>query len=61
MNVSMLTAKDGRVASLSEDSQRAQLKRIIALAINPVDGISSKWDYEKNMWKKDVAVSNKGK
>lgn len=38
--------------SLSLESRQAQLKRMIALRVDPVDGLSSKWDYEKNTWKK---------
>lgn len=38
--------------TFDEEHQQAQLKRIIDLQMNPVEGISSKWDYEKNDWKK---------
>lgn len=38
--------------SFDEEHQRAQLKRMLDLRVNPVFGISSKWDYEKNDWKK---------
>ena len=37
--------------SLSLEARQAQLKRMIALRVDPVDGLSSKWDYEKNTWK----------
>ncbi|XP_041972389.1 cytochrome c oxidase subunit 4 isoform 1, mitochondrial-like [Aricia agestis] len=37
--------------SFSEESQKAQLKRMLDLHVNPVDGLSSKWDYENNRWK----------
>jgi len=37
--------------SLSLESRQAQLKRMIALRVDPIDGLSSKWDYEKNTWK----------
>ncbi|XP_059061292.1 cytochrome c oxidase subunit 4 isoform 1, mitochondrial-like [Achroia grisella] len=37
--------------TLSEDRQKAQLKRMLDLKVNPVDGLSSKWDYENNRWK----------
>lgn len=30
---------------------QAQLKRMIDLRANPVQGISSQWDYEKGDWK----------
>ncbi|XP_050543986.1 cytochrome c oxidase subunit 4 isoform 1, mitochondrial-like [Daktulosphaira vitifoliae] len=38
--------------SLSLESRQAQLKRMIQLRVDPVDGLSSKWDYENNTWKK---------
>ncbi|EFA07496.1 cytochrome c oxidase subunit IV isoform X1 [Tribolium castaneum] len=38
--------------SFNEENRRAQLRRIIDLQINPVQGLSSKWDYEKDDWKK---------
>lgn len=37
--------------SLSLEHRQAQLKRMIDLRVDPVDGLSSKWDYEKNTWK----------
>ncbi|XP_055847725.1 cytochrome c oxidase subunit 4 isoform 1, mitochondrial-like [Episyrphus balteatus] len=37
--------------SFDEEHQKAQLKRMLTLEINPVQGISSKWDYEKKKWK----------
>lgn len=39
-------------ASFSFESKQAQLKRIIDLHVNPINGISSKYDYEKMDWKK---------
>ncbi|KPJ00744.1 Cytochrome c oxidase subunit 4 isoform 1, mitochondrial [Papilio xuthus] len=38
-------------ASFDEDAQKAQLKRMLDLKVNPIDGLSSKWDYENNRWK----------
>lgn len=38
--------------SLSLESRQAQLKRMIDLRVDPIDGLSSKWDYENNTWKK---------
>lgn len=38
--------------SFSEESKKAQLRRILDLRMNAVEGISSKWDYEKDDWKK---------
>lgn len=37
--------------SYSEDSRQEQLKRMIALQVNPINGLSSKWDYEIGDWK----------
>ncbi|KAG6452933.1 cytochrome c oxidase subunit 4 isoform 1, mitochondrial [Manduca sexta] len=37
--------------SLSKESQKAQLRRILELRVNPIDGISSKWDYDYDRWK----------
>ncbi|OQR74724.1 cytochrome c oxidase subunit 4 isoform 1 [Tropilaelaps mercedesae] len=37
--------------SCSEEAKQAQLERMIALRMNPIDGIASKWDYENNCWK----------
>uniref|UniRef100_A0A1A9WK09 Cytochrome c oxidase subunit 4 n=1 Tax=Glossina brevipalpis TaxID=37001 RepID=A0A1A9WK09_9MUSC len=34
--------------TFDEDHRQAQLKRMIALEINPVTGLASKWDYETN-------------
>lgn len=38
--------------SFSEERQKAQLRRMLDLKVNPIEGISSKWDYEKDDWKK---------
>jgi len=46
---------EGRtVDTLSEESMRDQLETMINLHNGPVQGVSSLWDYEKGMWKKDV-------
>ncbi|XP_067005394.1 cytochrome c oxidase subunit 4 isoform 1, mitochondrial [Anabrus simplex] len=37
--------------SFDEDRKEAQLKRMIDLRVNPVDGLTSKWDYEQGKWK----------
>jgi len=34
-----------------EENKKKQLERMIALRVNPVQGIASKWDYDKNEWK----------
>jgi len=38
--------------SLSLEHRQALLKRMIDIGVDPVEGISSKWDYEKGTWKK---------
>uniref|UniRef100_A0A069DPY2 Cytochrome c oxidase subunit 4 n=1 Tax=Panstrongylus megistus TaxID=65343 RepID=A0A069DPY2_9HEMI len=38
--------------SFKEPNQQAQLRRMIDLKINPITGLTSKWDYEKEEWKK---------
>lgn len=37
--------------SVSEESRKAQLKRMLDLGVGHVDGISSKWDYDNKKWK----------
>lgn len=37
--------------TFDEEHQKAQLKRMLDLNINPIHGVSSKWDYENNKWK----------
>lgn len=39
--------------SLSKESQKAQLRRMLELRVNPIDGLSSKWDYDNDRWKVD--------
>ncbi|KAM5157063.1 cytochrome c oxidase subunit 4 isoform 1, mitochondrial-like [Mantella aurantiaca] len=38
--------------TLSEEWVAMQTKRMLDMRINPISGLSSKWDYEKNEWKK---------
>ncbi|KAG4066414.1 hypothetical protein HA402_007050 [Bradysia odoriphaga] len=42
---------DERPESFSEAAQKAQLKRMLDLEVNPVQGLASKWDYENKRWK----------
>jgi len=32
--------------------KQAQLKRMIDIRVDPIDGLTSNWDYENNRWKK---------
>lgn len=34
------------------EHRAAQFRRILDLQVNPIEGVSSKWDYEKDDWKK---------
>nr|XP_056700075.1 cytochrome c oxidase subunit 4 isoform 1, mitochondrial [Euleptes europaea] len=38
--------------TLEEEWKAKQLKRMLDMHVNPVQGLSSKWDYDKNEWKK---------
>ncbi|XP_015282577.1 PREDICTED: cytochrome c oxidase subunit 4 isoform 1, mitochondrial [Gekko japonicus] len=38
--------------TLSDEWVAMQTKRMLDMRVNPVQGLSSKWDYEKNEWKK---------
>ncbi|KFW72959.1 hypothetical protein AS28_04090, partial [Pygoscelis adeliae] len=38
--------------TFSEEWLSMQTKRMLDMRINPVEGISSQWDFEKNEWKK---------
>jgi len=38
--------------SMSLENRQAQLRRMIDLRVDAVTGLSSKWDYENNRWKK---------
>ncbi|TKS77025.1 Cytochrome c oxidase subunit 4 isoform 2, mitochondrial [Collichthys lucidus] len=40
-----------RPRTFEGDWPEKQLKRMLDMRINPVQGISSKWDYEKGQWK----------
>lgn len=42
---------DEMPVTFDEEHQKAQLKRMIDLEINPVVGLTSKWDYQNNKWK----------
>ncbi|KAH8235317.1 hypothetical protein KR038_010392 [Drosophila bunnanda] len=37
--------------TFEEDRQSAQLRRMIQIQVNPISGVSSKWDYSANKWK----------
>ncbi|KAJ0171588.1 hypothetical protein K1T71_013138 [Dendrolimus kikuchii] len=40
-----------RPISFSKMSQKMQLRRMLEIRANPIDGISSKWDYDNERWK----------
>merc|ERR1719228_3055302 len=35
-----------------EEKVKAQIDRMIAIRVNPVEGLTSNYDYEKGQWKK---------
>ncbi|XP_032649689.1 cytochrome c oxidase subunit 4 isoform 1, mitochondrial [Chelonoidis abingdonii] len=38
--------------TLSEEWVAMQTKRMLDMRVNPIEGFSAKWDYDKNEWKK---------
>ncbi|XP_041801337.1 cytochrome c oxidase subunit 4 isoform 2, mitochondrial [Chelmon rostratus] len=40
-----------RPRTFDDEWQAKQLKRMLDMRVNPIQGISSKWDYEKGQWK----------
>ena len=45
------TVYDALPETFDEAHQKAQLKRMLDLEMNPVTGLSSKWDYDNKKWK----------
>ncbi|NXT98594.1 COX41 oxidase, partial [Buphagus erythrorhynchus] len=38
--------------TFSDEWVSAQTKRMLDMRVNPVEGISAQWDFDKNEWKK---------
>ncbi|XP_060520676.1 cytochrome c oxidase subunit 4 isoform 1, mitochondrial-like [Cylas formicarius] len=41
----------GMPESFSKESRELQFRRMLDLQVNPITGLSSKWDYERDTWK----------
>lgn len=50
-NYVMFSNAEDLPETFCEDRRQAQLKRMIALEMNPITGLASKWDYEIGDWK----------
>lgn len=37
--------------TLAPENQQAQLERMINMQVNPIEGLASRYDYEKGKWK----------
>lgn len=48
----ILTVSPPLPPSMTSEWQEAQLKYNIKIRNNPVTGLASEWDYQKNDWKK---------
>lgn len=38
--------------TLTDEWKAKQLQRMLDMKVNPVQGLASRWDYEKKQWKK---------
>ena len=50
-NFLLISVYDEDPITFDEEHQKAQLKRMLDLEVNPITGLSSKWDYENKRWK----------
>lgn len=49
--LSLILVYDEDPITFDEAHQKAQLKRMLDLEMNPIHGLASKWDYENKRWK----------
>ncbi len=47
----MLSVYPPLPATFTPEKQQAQLGRMIEMQMNPIEGLASKYDYEKGRWK----------
>ncbi|KAF2896720.1 hypothetical protein ILUMI_09455 [Ignelater luminosus] len=52
LEIMFVYSNQERPVSFSDEHKRAQLRRMFDLRMEPITGISSQWNYEKDTWKK---------